>query len=164
LVCTPLEFQKQVLSQTHTSNTNSISVKELFVEMTFYARLGYVQPPCCLHCTYTEYYAQSSEEDVREHGKQPLTNKNIDQTKSTSGQYDKPHKCHRYVIWRKDTNLPLHPDTIATNIVILPCYLVRQLLLQVGEKQLQNDGTMMMKIDESTKYQYDPIHKSITLK
>ena len=163
LIYTPLEFQKQVLSQ-------NIDVKELFVEMTFYSRLGYIQPPCCLHCTYTECYNNNarSKEIVAVVGdddddQQQHTNK----TKIKSNQivnYQHNHnKCHRYVIWRKDTNIILHPDTIATNIVLLPCYLVRQ-LLQDGEKQPSSQNNKSMMMIASTKYQYDPIQKSITLK
>ena len=79
--------------------------KELFVEMCFFARLGYVQPPCCLHCLYQE---------AIEHSTTPN------------------HDCERWVAFRKDTTIPLHPDFLADNIAFVPCSAVRKLLASDG--------------------------------
>jgi len=76
------------------------SRKELFVEMCFFARLGYVQPPCCLQCLYQEAMENTS------------TN----------------HHCERWVVFRKDTTIPLHPDYLQENIAFVRCCTVRQLL------------------------------------
>jgi hypothetical protein len=75
-------------------------MKELFVEMCFFARLGFVQPPCCLQCTYRESI----------HKKDPKT------------------ACQRWVVWRKDVQQLLHPDQLEGNILIIKCHVARSLL------------------------------------
>ena len=164
MIYTPTEFQTHVIlpSSSHNSNNSNsnnnnnknINIKELFVEMCFYARLGYIQPPRCLHCTYTECY-----------------------TGNTTASSSTTTLCHRYVIWRKDTNLVLDPDTIASNILILPCYLVQQLLNHSDDDDQQqqqehrrllppppNGNIPMRRPIESTNYLYDPVHTTIVRK
>lgn len=80
---------------------NEDTRKELFVEMCFFARLGYVQPPCCLHCLYQEAIEKSTKPN---------------------------HNCTRWVAFRKDTTIPLHPDFLAENIAFVQCHTVRKLL------------------------------------
>jgi hypothetical protein len=80
---------------------NEDTRKELFVEMCFFARLGYVQPPCCLHCLYQEAIEKSAKPN---------------------------HNCERWVAFRKDTTIPLHPDFLAENIAFVRCHTVRKLL------------------------------------
>jgi hypothetical protein len=75
-------------------------MKELFVEMCFFARLGFVQPPCCLQCTYRESI----------HKKDPKK------------------ACQRWVVWRKDVQQLLHPDRLDGNILIIKCHVARSLL------------------------------------
>lgn len=75
-------------------------LEELFVEMCFFARLGYVQPPCCLRCTYREALKDSNSKS----------------------------ECTRWVIWRKDTNLLLHPNRLDGNLLIVQCHAARRLL------------------------------------
>lgn len=159
MIYTPTEFQTHVIlpSSSHNNNNNNknINIKELFVEMCFYARLGYIQPPRCLHCTYTECYTGNT----------------------TAASSSTTTLCHRYVIWRKDTNLVLDPDTIASNILILPCYLVQQLLNHSDDDDQQqqqehrrllppppNGNIPMRRPIESTNYLYDPVHTTIVRK
>lgn len=75
-------------------------IEELFVETCFFARLGFVQPPCCLKCTYRE---------------------------SLKGAVPKPH-CDRWVIWRRDASHVLHPRTMGENTILVQCHAARQLL------------------------------------
>ena len=79
-------------------NTNAL--KELFAEMCFFARLGFVQPPCCLRCTYNE----------------AIERRAVHAT------------CQRWVVWRKQADISLHPDTLGDNIVMFQCHAVRKLL------------------------------------
>jgi hypothetical protein len=79
------------------------SLKELFVEMCFYARLGYIQPPCCLQCAYRN-------------------------SSKTSARSSLESSCTRWVVWRRDANAVLHPDTLAENVVFLSCASAQQLL------------------------------------
>jgi hypothetical protein len=75
-------------------------ISELFVETCFFARLGFVQPPCCLQCTY------------RESMKEAVSNAN----------------CGRWVIWRRDANHILHPHELCSNAIAVRCHTARKLL------------------------------------
>ena len=76
------------------------AVKDLFVEMAFFARLGFVQPPSCLHCTYRESIEKTSPELL----------------------------CKRYVPWRKNANIPIHPHKLDDNIILVQCHTARALV------------------------------------
>ena len=76
------------------------SIQDLFVETCFYARLGFVQPPCCLQCTYME------------------------SQKDTSPDPD----CNRWVVWRRDARHVLHPETLEENTIFVQCHAARDLL------------------------------------
>ena len=87
--------------------SNSLSeeqIADLFVETCFFARLGFVQPPCCMLCTYRESMTGS------------LPNK----------------KCNRWVVWRLDASKVLHPNKLSDNIVAVKCHTAR--LLQKGSE------------------------------
>ena len=90
--------QRNILSDTET--------KELFVEMCFYARLGFVQPPCCLLCTYQETME-----------KNPHINNN-----------NKKKTCPRWVIWRQNAETALHPNKLDGNLLITKCHVAQSLL------------------------------------
>lgn len=75
-------------------------LQELFVEMCFFARLGYVQPPCCLRCTYRE----------------ALKDGNVQS------------QCQRWVIWRKSADQLLHPTQLEGNMMLVQCRAARRLL------------------------------------
>ncbi|CAB9497146.1 expressed unknown protein [Seminavis robusta] len=75
-------------------------VRELFVEMSFYARLGFLQPPCCLLCTYQEAMKEN-EPDLC---------------------------CPRWIVWRRNAETPLHPNQLDGNMLITKCYVSRNLL------------------------------------
>lgn len=79
-------------------------LQELFVEMCFYARLGFVQPPCCLRCTYRD--AMRNKQKV-----------------------GPDLSCKRWVIWRKNAEYMLHPTGLDGNIIILQCHAARRLLV-----------------------------------
>jgi hypothetical protein len=76
-------------------------IKTLFVEMCFFARLGFVQPPSCLHCSYRE----------------------------SINRKERSAACTRWVIWRRNATVVLHPDRISDDLIILlQCRAARQLL------------------------------------
>ena len=81
------------LSRETTMPFGADAIQQLFVEMCFYARLGFKQPPCCLSCTYREGVKKS----VR------------------------LHNCPRWVVWRKDVNINLHPSYLDGNLVVMRC-------------------------------------------
>lgn len=86
--------------------SNSLSedeVADLFVETCFFARLGFVQPPCCMHCTYRE----------------SLNNAEANR------------RCGRWVIWRRDATKVLQPNQMNENVVAIKCHAARK--LQAGE-------------------------------
>lgn len=75
-------------------------VEDLFVETCFFARLGFVQPPCCLQCTYCESLKDAYPES----------------------------QCSRWVVWRRDANHILHPQTLKENTIFVQCHVARDLL------------------------------------
>lgn len=88
-------------------------ISELFVETCFFARLGFVQPPCCLQCTY------------RESMKEEVPNKH----------------CGRWVIWRRDANVVLHPSELDNNAIAVRCHASRELLANKTVDNLKWDTT-----------------------
>ena len=80
------------------------TIQACFVEMCFFARLGFIQPPCCLQCVYRE----------------SIENKAMNPN------------CSNLVVWRKDANATLHPNGLAGNLVLLHCHEVRKLTGQQG--------------------------------
>lgn len=74
--------------------------KSLFVEMCFFARLGFLQPPTCLRCLYMESM-EGMEQDL---------------------------DCNNYVIWRRDANELLHPEAMDNNMCMLECQAARRLI------------------------------------
>jgi hypothetical protein len=138
-------FHLQEYQSQHTINPRSHDVyrwfgelkniQNLFVEMCFFARLGFVQPPSCLQCTYKE----SLSENLRK------------ATSSAVFSNSCPIlNCQRWVVWRKDagadtistsvtanidgiesprsTTSMLRPDTLEANIIFIRCHAVRSLL------------------------------------
>ena len=76
------------------------SIQDLFVETCFYARLGFVQPPCCLQCTYMESQKDATPDP----------------------------DCNRWVVWRRDARHVLHPETLEENTIFVQCHAARDLL------------------------------------
>jgi hypothetical protein len=95
------------------------SLQELFVEMCFYARLGFVQPPCCLKCTYRTAHPTKTKISTNNSNKQEE-----DGSKSSSPS----SACQQFVVWRKNASAVLHPGTLGTNIVLVPCSDAQKLL------------------------------------
>lgn len=77
--------------------------QELFVEMCFFARMGFVQPPSCLQCSYKH-------------------------SKKENSAHKPSKKCTRWVIWRKDAHTLLHPKLLDNNLVVVPCHIAQDLL------------------------------------
>ncbi|KAG7370154.1 hypothetical protein IV203_027900 [Nitzschia inconspicua] len=75
------------------------AIAGLFTETCFFARLGFVQPPCCLQCNYREAIQSAS----------PRLN------------------CKRWVIWRRNANKTLHPSNICDNSIAVQCHSARKL-------------------------------------
>eukprot|EP00980_Cylindrotheca_fusiformis_P007142 scaffold1501_cov130-Cylindrotheca_fusiformis.AAC.11 len=75
-------------------------IADLFVETCFFARLGFIQPPCCMQCTYREALE-----------------------KATANE-----KCGRWVIWRMDATKTLHPNQMGENTIAIKCHAARALL------------------------------------
>lgn len=93
-ICEPRELCQK------TGMQSEEEVKDLFVEMAFFARLGFVQPPSCLQCVYRESIDKSSPD----------------------------RRCERFVPWRKDANVPIHPHQLKDNIMLVQCQAARSLV------------------------------------
>ena len=79
------------------------AVADLFVETCFFARLGFVQPPCCMSCTYKEAL------------------------KGNIPDMD----CGTWVIWRKNANKTFDPSNnadLAENAMVVQCKSARKLV------------------------------------
>jgi hypothetical protein len=101
------------LWRTRSSTLTLAALQDLFVEMCFYARLGFVQPPCCLQCTYR--YAHDGNLDAASQNNGP-------------GSPDGGGQCRRYVVWRKNATSLLHPSNLGSNMVLVPCASARLLM------------------------------------
>jgi hypothetical protein len=75
-------------------------VENWFVEMCFFARLGFLQPPMCLRCLYMEAI-EGMEEDL---------------------------DCLNYCVWRQDANETLHPNRLSDNLILVECQAARKLI------------------------------------
>lgn len=82
------------------------AVADLFVTLAFFARLGFVQPPCCLKCAHRESGCGTKAKE--------------DGTRRRS--------CTELVPWRKDANAKFHPDMIEDNIIFVTCQTARSLV------------------------------------
>lgn len=75
-------------------------IQQMFVETCFFARLGFVQPPCCLKCSYRESLKEA--------------------TPKTS--------CASWVVWRREAKHILHPHYMKKNAILVKCHVARKLL------------------------------------
>ena len=75
-------------------------VESLFVEMCFFARLGFLQPPMCLRCLYMESI-EGMEEDS---------------------------DCKHFCVWRRNANEALNPTSLAGNLCLVECHAARRLI------------------------------------
>lgn len=76
------------------------TMQHWFVELCFFARLGFLQPPSCLKCLYREA---------------------IDGVKPVAG-------CQNQLMWRKNAKALLHPQRLSGNLCLVECHAVRKLL------------------------------------
>ncbi len=79
------------------------NVADLFVETCFFARLGFVQPPCCMSCTYKEAL------------------------KGNMPDMD----CDTWVIWRTNASKTFDPSNnafMADNAMVVKCKSARKLV------------------------------------
>mmetsp|Transcript_20975 Transcript_20975/g.44898 ORF Transcript_20975/g.44898 Transcript_20975/m.44898 type:complete len:135 (+) Transcript_20975:316-720(+) len=91
-----------------------IQMSDLFVTMCFFARLGFVQPPCCLKCAYRSAGC----------GEKTKNEKNYpDEKKGGSSS-----SCSELVAWRRDAGIALHPDKLQGNIVFVTCDTAKSLV------------------------------------
>ena len=92
-------------------------LSELFVTMCFFARLGFDQPPCCLHCAYHNATKNNSPTSSS-----PIINGAGDENNSSSGgntnnennddDTAKISECHNLIPWRIDASILLHPTRL----------------------------------------------------
>lgn len=103
-------------------------VADLFVETCFFARLGFVQPPCCMQCTYREAME----------GAAPNT------------------RCGRWVVWRKDATKVLHPKSLLANTMSIKCHTARRLLggERVEGYQWESKQKLLVRRTRAAKYSF----------
>mmetsp|Transcript_3138 Transcript_3138/g.4180 ORF Transcript_3138/g.4180 Transcript_3138/m.4180 type:complete len:222 (-) Transcript_3138:34-699(-) len=86
-------------------NMNHEEAQNLFTELCVFSRMGMVNPTSCLYCVYKK----SQVEDAT-----------FNQSKS--------EQCNNRVLWRKNANIPLHPEKLSDNLLILSCSTAKRLL------------------------------------
>jgi hypothetical protein len=98
-------------------------IATLFSETCFFARLGFIQPPCCMHCTYREAMQQAV----------PRLN------------------CKRWVIWRRNANITLNPSNIGENTIAVQCHAARKLIAGNAVESYKWDRTKKIMVETSKK-------------
>lgn len=89
-----------ILEPRHLSDVDEESLRNLFVETCFFARLGFLQPPTCLQCVFHE---------------------SVENRPANAN-------CVNHVVWRKDAKMLLHPDNLDGNLVLVQCRTARKLV------------------------------------
>jgi hypothetical protein len=98
------EQQQQATEEAEEDDSSSSRhLSELFITMCFFARLGFIQPPCCLQCAY---HAATTTADDK---KSSHNNNNNDTTTGVSIS-----ECYNLIPWRIDTSILLHPSQLTT--------------------------------------------------
>jgi hypothetical protein len=90
---------KEQQQATEANDDSNSHLSELFITMCFFARLGFIQPPCCLHCAY--HAAKNTADD-----KIKSSNKNNNKVSIS--------ECYNLIPWRIDTSILLHPSQLTT--------------------------------------------------
>jgi len=105
-------------------------IEKLFVEMCFYARLTFIQPPCCLQCAYRCARLGSSGRD--RDGNFPS---------SIGEDIDPKSTCNNLVVWRINANTShlLDPDKLEGNIILITCSTARALLAGETAQEMKWD-------------------------
>ncbi|KAL3908338.1 MAG: hypothetical protein SGARI_003108 [Bacillariaceae sp.] len=98
-------------------------IATLFAETCFFSRLGFVQPPCCMHCTYREAMQQAAPR--------------LD--------------CKRWVIWRRNANIALNPSNISENTIAVQCHTARKMIAGNVVESYKWDRTKKIMVETSKK-------------
>ena len=95
--------------------TTDAKLRDLFVEMCFFARLGFLQPPSCLRCAYSDARMAKA--------KGPDQQQEEDDDYDGQGEGEKKWRhCARPIVWRKDATRPLHPEQLGEGgLLVLKC-------------------------------------------
>jgi len=111
-VAKPYKLKQVNLPQKLSNTLSPEQLQDLFVEMCFFARLGFVQPPCCLRCAH---------DTISNNGNSNMTG---------STRESEKRKCSNLVVWRviADGSHLLHPEKLKDNTLILICSAARSLL------------------------------------
>lgn len=106
-------------------------LRKMFVDMCFFARLGFIQPPCCLKCAFVEAKESSS-------GIKTSRSKKVG--------------CSSLVVWRYNANMIIHPDTLDTNIICIKCETARAWLRGESVQGLRWDAKSKRVVSVKTKW------------
>uniref|UniRef100_A0A7S2JS45 Uncharacterized protein n=1 Tax=Leptocylindrus danicus TaxID=163516 RepID=A0A7S2JS45_9STRA len=102
-------------------NLKQRQIEDLFVSMAAFAKLGFVQPPCCLRCAYQCCALAGDDEDEEE----------IDdelQLNSQSSPIAANENCENLVLWRKNAGVLIQPSCMKDNVIIVKCKVAQALL------------------------------------
>lgn len=83
---------------------NQSQIEDLFVSMAAFAKLGFVQPPCCLRCAYRNC-AAASDDDVNDDTLDPT--------------FVVKNGCENLVLWRKNAGVLIQPSCMKENVIVV---------------------------------------------
>lgn len=92
-------------------------LESIFIQMCFYARLAFVQPPCCLKCAF-----QKKKLNIKRDG----VDENADKNDSIRNSMNS--RCKNLVVWRLDARTSLQPKGLDENTVLVTCSTAQALL------------------------------------
>ncbi|KAL3913174.1 MAG: hypothetical protein SGILL_006593 [Bacillariaceae sp.] len=118
---TPVNNGSIVSPASLSTSLSDEGIATLFAEMSFFARLGFVQPPCCMECTYRESMQQAVPR--------------LD--------------CKRWVIWRRNANITLNPSNIGENTIAVQCHSARKLTAGNAVESYKWDRTKKIMVETS---------------
>jgi hypothetical protein len=103
-------------------NLSETDLQDLFVEMCFYARFRFLQPPCCLYCTHKRAKPQTQQQQQQPPKKPGDGTDSIDSTSPLHNTKEEEcHPCRRLVLWREDATKILSKNTLAGNLLLIRC-------------------------------------------
>jgi hypothetical protein len=96
-------------------------------QQCFFARLGFVQPPTCLRCAYRASGCEDGER-IRFAEKDGARRGGRGKGGGQSPLSTTTSSCNELVPWRRDANVPLHPDKLEGNILFITCDTAKSLV------------------------------------
>ena len=130
------DHYKVYMAEELADTLSSEATESLFTEMCVFAKMGFLQPTSCLHCAFNQL--QSEQQNSR--NSQELTTTT---TTAAEKEIEMNKPCDNYVIWRRDAGVPIHPQKLDNNLLIVSC--------STAKAWMQGETVQGRKWDKNTK-------------